>query len=70
MVVKIHYNKNADNLVFVELAIDELNGIQNYFHFVKTTNIIIEQKSFVSWNEACSLVREHDEGYNIHKKTL
>lgn len=66
MVVKIHYNKNADNSFFVESSIDELNGIQNYFHFVKTANIINEQNTFVLWDEACSLVREHDEGYNIH----
>lgn len=66
MVVKIHYNKNADNSVFVELAIDELNGIQNYFHFIKTADVINEQKNFVLWNEAKLLIREHDEGYNIH----
>lgn len=65
MVVKIHYNENAENSAFVENAIDELNGIQNYFHFIKAESIIDEQAISVSWNDICTLINE-DKGNNIH----
>ena len=65
MIVKIHYNENSENSNAVAMAVNELNGIQNHFYFIKAANIIDERKSSVSWDEAFSLIR-HYKGYHIH----
>lgn len=65
MIVKVHFDKNSINSASIESAIDELNGIQNHFYFVKVVNAINEQEDSVSWDEVYLLIHQ-DQGYHIH----
>ncbi len=66
MNINVHYNYNSVNLNSIITAIEILNGLQNYFRFIRTSSTIHENEKYLIWDEVAAELDNPINNYCIH----